>query len=161
MQKFEFFKSDSITVHGQYRAYRIRALRDFGFVKKGEIGGYIQYASNLSQEGNCWVNENSAGFGNVRITDDAYVKDSIITGFVRVRGYSVVSCSRISGYADIHNSVVRNSHIRSIVPGAFLVERSEIGEIYLAGNKETYHFIKMNNENGRKNLIELFPENFI
>jgi len=35
--------------------YRIRALKDFGDVKKGDIGGYIQSKSNLSQEGNVWI----------------------------------------------------------------------------------------------------------
>ena len=34
---------------------RIKALRSFGDVKEGDLGGWIEKESNLSHEGNCWV----------------------------------------------------------------------------------------------------------
>ena len=40
---------DDVTV------YRIKALKDFNDVKKGDLGGFIQNEMNLSQDGNCWV----------------------------------------------------------------------------------------------------------
>jgi len=43
---------------------RIKALRDFGDVKKGDIGGYVEKENNLSQLGNAWV------YGNARVTKD-------------------------------------------------------------------------------------------
>ena len=45
--------------------YQIKALKDFGEVKKGDLGGYIESEANLSQEGNCWIS------GNVKISGDA------------------------------------------------------------------------------------------
>ena len=35
--------------------YRIEALKDFGDVKEGDKGGYVENHSNLSQYGNCWI----------------------------------------------------------------------------------------------------------
>ena len=35
--------------------HRIKALKDFGDVKKGDLGGWIKSEENLSQEGLCWV----------------------------------------------------------------------------------------------------------
>ena len=47
--------------------YRIRALRDFGDVKAGQLGGYIQAERNLAHEGNCWIY-------NALVYHDAVVK---------------------------------------------------------------------------------------
>ena len=56
--------------------HRIKALKDFGnvkkgelggYVKKGELGGYVESEYNLSQIGNCWV------YGNARVCGDAEV----------------------------------------------------------------------------------------
>ena len=41
-KKYEMFKEKETDV-----LYRIRALRDFGYVKKGDIGGYIEKEENL------------------------------------------------------------------------------------------------------------------
>ena len=35
--------------------FQVKALKDFGSVKAGDLGGYIQSSENLSQEGNCWI----------------------------------------------------------------------------------------------------------
>jgi len=35
--------------------YRIEALKDFGDVKKGDLGGWIEKEFFLSEKGNCWV----------------------------------------------------------------------------------------------------------
>jgi hypothetical protein len=41
--------------------YQIEALRDFGNIKKGDKGGWIEKEDNLSQEDNAWV------FGNAKV----------------------------------------------------------------------------------------------
>ena len=55
---------------------RIRALKDFGDVKKGELGGYIQSEHNLSQEGNCWVYDQARVYGDASIEDDAKIRNT-------------------------------------------------------------------------------------
>lgn len=49
---------------------RIQALKDFGDVAKGDIGGFIRCEGNLSHEGNCWV------YNDAKIYDDAYVSSN-------------------------------------------------------------------------------------
>ena len=39
--------------------YQIRALKDFGNVKVGDLGGWIEKEANLSQQGNAWVSGNA------------------------------------------------------------------------------------------------------
>lgn len=70
---------DSITI-GTTKLYRIQALRDFGSVKKGELGGYVEAERNLSHKGAAWVS------GNARVSGDA-----LVSGNARVSGYAWVS----------------------------------------------------------------------
>ena len=58
MKKYELVKDQIITFDNR-TLYRIRALKDFSNVKKGDLGGYIESESNLSQEDNCWVYGNA------------------------------------------------------------------------------------------------------
>ena len=52
---------------------RIRALIDFGNVKKGELGGFIEKEENLSHENNAWVYDDAWVSGNAEVYDDAWV----------------------------------------------------------------------------------------
>jgi hypothetical protein len=68
--------------------HQIKALSDFGDVKAGDLGGWIEKESNLAQEGNCWVSGNAQVFGNAQISDDAWVSGNAqIFGNARVRSF--------------------------------------------------------------------------
>jgi predicted acyltransferase (DUF342 family) len=56
--------------------YRIKALKDFSNVKKGDLGGYVESASSLSQEGDCWVYDNTCIYGNNRVYGNVGVFDN-------------------------------------------------------------------------------------
>ena len=77
MKKYELTE-ETVTVYGK-TLYRIRAVRDFGSVKTGEFGGYIEKEENLSHFDNAWVfgNARVCGdakvYGNARVYDDAWV----------------------------------------------------------------------------------------
>ena len=60
MKKYELTE-ETVTVYGK-TLYRIRAVRDFGSVKTGEFGGYIEKEENLSHFGNAWVSGNAEVF---------------------------------------------------------------------------------------------------
>ena len=66
MKKYRL--TEETTKVGNRTLYRIQALRDFGNVTKGDIGGYIESEKNLSQDGNAWVS------GNARVYGDADIK---------------------------------------------------------------------------------------
>ena len=56
--------------------YRVKALRDFNDVKKGDIGGYIQSEKNLSQLGDCWIYDNAKVYDNAVVIGNAIVCDN-------------------------------------------------------------------------------------
>ena len=53
--------------------YQIEALKDFGDVKAGDLGGYIESEENLSQYDNAWVFDNARVYGNACVFDNARV----------------------------------------------------------------------------------------
>ena len=71
MKKYEL--TDEIIVKYGSTLHRIKALKDFGNVKTGELGGYIESGSNLSQEGNCWVCGNAKVCGDAKVCGNAWV----------------------------------------------------------------------------------------
>lgn len=60
MKKYELIEGETIEVHG-VTLYKIRALRDLGSVKAGDVGGYVEKESNLAH-GNAWVQTSSDYF---------------------------------------------------------------------------------------------------
>ena len=80
MKKYRL--TDDKIIVGCRTLYRIQALRDFGDVKEGEFGGWIESEKNLSHEGNAWVS------GDARVSGDAWVYGD----------------ARVSGDADIKHS---------------------------------------------------------
>ena len=84
-RKYEMLKNDKIMV-GNVSLYRIIAIRNFGDVKKGDIGGYIEKEENLSHEGLCWVYDNAWVYGDALVSGDARVY-----GSARVYGNAIVS----------------------------------------------------------------------
>ena len=64
MKKFELTSESIVNVFGK-KLFRIRALVEFGSVKEGELGGFVEKEENLSHEGNAWV------YGNAWVCGDA------------------------------------------------------------------------------------------
>ena len=73
--------------------YRVVALKDFGGVKEGDVGGYVQSIDNLNQIGDCWV------YDNARVCDNAAVCDNaMVIGNARISGEARISGgARVSG----------------------------------------------------------------
>lgn len=95
MKKYEL-TSEYIEVLGK-KLFRIRALRDFGNVKTGDLGGYIEKEENLSHKGKAWVYGNAWVFGNARVYDDARVYGNAWV----YDDASVYDDARVYGDADI------------------------------------------------------------
>ena len=69
-KKYELIPSD------KQGLYRIKALRDFNDVKKGDIGGYVEGEKNLSQLGDCWIYDNAIVSDNAQVCNNARVYDN-------------------------------------------------------------------------------------
>ena len=63
--------TDETTEFNGVKLYRIEALKNFGVVKKGDKGGFVQSEKNLSQLDNCWIYDNSKAFGNSFVRQNA------------------------------------------------------------------------------------------
>ncbi len=71
-KKYELAPDQQIIV-GDTTLYRIRALKDFGNVKAGQLGGFIASEQNLSQLGDCWVADDAQVFDQATVSDHAQV----------------------------------------------------------------------------------------
>ena len=108
-KKYELIPSDKEGL------FRIKALKDFNNVKKGDIGGYIQSEKNLSQYDDCWIYDNAVVMGdaevcdNVQIYDNAFVIGNVqVCDNAQVCGKAIVcDNARIRGHAVVqHDAVV-------------------------------------------------------
>lgn len=70
-KKYEL-TDESIDVNGR-TLYRIKAVKDFGDVKKGDLGGYVESEENLSHEGDCWVYDYAYVYGDVQVCGNAQI----------------------------------------------------------------------------------------
>ena len=113
-KKYELIPSDKEGL------YRVKALKDFNDVKKGDIGGYVECESNLSYNGNCWI------------YDDAIVRDDArIWGNAQIWGKAV-----IQGYAEVYSNA-------QIWGNAVIQDNASVGDkaviqdnVFLMGNAE-------------------------
>lgn len=102
-EKYEFIE-EVISIGGKLLR-RIRALKSFGSVKSGDIGGFIQHRANLSQFGDCWVADNACVYGNAMIVENA-----IIGGHARIRDHAVIGGEAyIGGTVEVGGSVRLNN----------------------------------------------------
>lgn len=71
MKKYELTE-ETFTV-SKKTLYRIRAVRDFGSVKTGDLGGYIEKEENLSHFDDAEVSGNGKVSGNANVFDNARI----------------------------------------------------------------------------------------
>ena len=135
----ETMEYDGHTLH------RIKALKSFRTLKndywgytinKGDLGGWVESEKNLSQEGNCWIRDNSKVYGEAKITDDRVINESEIHNGVTAGGRGVINRSKISGciliYSGSNVVIISDSEIYgdNIVIG----DNSDVKESYISGD---------------------------
>lgn len=116
--------------------HRIKALKDFGDVEAGELGGWVESEKNLSQEDNCWISTDAKVYANAEIYgnavlewnaiacentsiwDNAYISNAVIRGFthlfgnVEVCGESVIDGdASLYGHAKVINAKVVDAEV--------------------------------------------------
>ena len=72
-KKYEF--TDNTKVVDGHTLHQIRALKSSDAVKKGDLGGWIEDYSNLSQTDTSWVYDNAMVYENAKVFDGAKVRD--------------------------------------------------------------------------------------
>ena len=80
--------------------HRIKALKDFGDVKKGDLGGWVENESNLSHKGNCWVYDDAAVYSEAKVMGNAKVFDVA----------EITTYSSVMGDAEVHGDALVKDH---------------------------------------------------
>lgn len=85
--------------------HMIKALKDFGEVKAGDLGGFIENEDNLSHIGNAWVADKAKVYEKGAVRGDAVVSENAeVFGKAQVIGNSqVYGDAKISGKAMVYN----------------------------------------------------------
>ena len=101
MKKFELTSESIANIFGK-KLFRIKALIEFGNVKEGELGGFIEKEENLSHEGDAWVYGNAKVCGDAWVCGNAWVYGNAeVCGDARVCGDAkVCGDARVCGDAD-------------------------------------------------------------
>ena len=129
-KKYELVKDDTIEVNsfGCLKVlYRIKALKDFNDVKKGDLGGYIEKEDNLSHEGTAWVYDGAIVSGTAEVSEDAQIHGgAVISGRVKVYGNTCTAGDvQLRGNARVFGTV-------KLVNGTIVRDESVIcGESYI------------------------------
>ena len=115
MKKFELVKERKkkiIIFGGTLTLYRIRALKDFSDVKKGDLGGFVEFEENLSQAGNCWIYDDAEVSGLSKVCDNETLRDSVklldgvtIYGDTQLRGDLTYTRENMYDILDLDTSV--------------------------------------------------------
>ena len=125
MKKFELTTKFITNVAGK-KLFRIKALVEFGNVKAGELGGYVEKEGNISQDGNAWVAGNACVDGNATVDGNAWVTgNTTVSGNATVTGNTKVSGNAtVSGNAWVHGN-------------AWVTDNTEVsGNATVSGNAE-------------------------
>ena len=107
---------------------RVVALRDIdtpkGIVKKGTLGGYVVSNHNLSQDGECWIGENSRAYGQAKVSENALLtSEAIISDDVNIMGFAIIDDQSI---IKENATITGNCHTKN---------NTRIdGNVYLTGN---------------------------
>ena len=138
MKKYELTE-ETVTVYGK-TLYRIRAVRDFGSVKTGEFGGYIEKEENLSHFGNAWISGDAWVYGNARVFGNAWVYGEVqVAGNAWVYGNAkVYGDARVSGDARVFDNAKVYGDAR-VFDNAWVYGNAKVyGDARVSGNARVY-----------------------
>lgn len=142
---------ERIKVNGK-TLYRIKALKNFGKVRAGDLGGYIQSEKNLSHEGNAWVYDTAQVSGNAKVYGDAQVYggakvygNAQVYGKAQVYGNAqVYGKSSVGGKARVYGSAqVRDDAevggYAAVYDNAEVYDNAGVYDnVHVAGNAKVY-----------------------
>jgi len=92
MNKYEMIGEKKIKLNNNNVILkRVRALKSFANIKKGQIGGWVEGEWNLSQEGDCWVDGEAKVWENAKVSENAQLwGKSCVYGNAQIYGEASV-----------------------------------------------------------------------
>lgn len=106
MKKYEL-TTETLQLAG-FTLHRIKAVKNFGSVKAGELGGWIESEENLSQADNAWVYNNAKVFDKARVYGDAAVSDdaTVCDYAIVYDNARVYDNAEVSDYAEVFENAI-------------------------------------------------------
>ena len=153
-EKYRF--TGKTMMYDGHKLHRICAVKDFGNVKAGTLGGWIESEANLSHDNDAWVADQAIVYENAVVSDFAVVGGrAVVHDNAKVHDNAEVcddACisedadigcdARIIGEADITDNAVINDDqdyllIRGITPtsGFYTFYRCADGKVRLTSDK--------------------------
>ena len=147
MKKYKLLKDQSITINGK-RLYRIKALRAFGNVNKGDIGGYVEKEDNLSHNGNAWVYNDAKVFGNAKVYDNAWVSgDAWVYDDAKVYGNAWVhGNTEVYGSASVYGNAWVSGNTKVYDDALVYGNARVFGETLVFGNAKVFGTTELGNK---------------
>ena len=98
------------------KLFRIKALVEFGNVKEGDLGGFVEKESNIDDDGNAWISGNAQVYGN-----------ACVAGSVQISGNAqVYGNAWISGNAQVYGNACVAENLDYAIVGGFGSEQQTI-----------------------------------
>ena len=87
---------------------RIKAVKSFGSIKEGDLGGWIESEENLSHKGNCWVLGKAKVYDKAKVFGNAQVYGKAeIYGKAQVYGKAeIYKYAQVYGKAKVYDNAV-------------------------------------------------------
>ncbi|VEJ45272.1 hypothetical protein [Bartonella vinsonii] len=116
-KKYEI--TNETRVLGDHTLYRIKALKDFGDIKAGDLGGFIEDESNLSHDGDCWVGDDATVLKPGRVFENARVYGNASVGGFVYGNAKVYDFAKVFANAHVYDNarvfdsakIISNVHI--------------------------------------------------
>jgi carbonic anhydrase/acetyltransferase-like protein (isoleucine patch superfamily) len=150
--KDEFVKSPALAtrLHEEkpVQMYRLQALRNIPEhdVKKGDLGGLVSGRNVLSHDDHCWIGYNAKVFGNVFVSDDAYIGDkATISCFSERCSINIRHNAKVYGEAFVYVKS-KGTELSDIVHGYISGHAEVYGEAYLHNVERVWDYAQIHGE---------------
>ena len=99
MKKYEL--TDEIKEFNGKTLHRIRAIADFGSVKNGDLGGFVETENNLLHDNDSWIYHDACVCEKASVREFSFVRDhAVVLGNSIIAGRSIVGgCAVVCGNA--------------------------------------------------------------
>ena len=157
-QKYIILKNKLAEVNGRI-LHRIQAVKDFDDVKAGDKGGWVSGYHNLSQEGDCWVydeskvfdeaivRDNAKIYGESEIYDNARILDNVFINNAKIYDKAEV-CGNVFIFekAKVYGNTLIKDNVRIYGNACVFGEAHICGNVYIAEEAKIFGNVEISGE---------------
>lgn len=152
MENKKYILTDITMYLGDKILHRIKAVKKFGNVRVGELGGWIGKEENLSHDGDCWVYDEAKVFDNARVFENAKISDGArvfydakvfedaeVSGSASVFDNAKIhGNANIFGYAEIYGNADVDNNARIYGEATVFENASIYGNAKICGKAQVF-----------------------